>query len=79
VEDGKTGWLTEESKDETEMLKGIENRLGSLLSVEDLRRRFGGAAREQALDNWDWSVVARRVYSLYQEILMDQEELRLLR
>jgi glycosyltransferase involved in cell wall biosynthesis len=79
VEDGKTGWLTEEAKDETEILGGFENRLGSLLTVEDLRKRFGLAAREQAQELWDWSVVAKRVYSLYQEILMDREETRLLR
>jgi len=73
VENGKTGWLVDESNEEASILRGIENRLGSLLTVEDLRKRFGEAARVHAQSNWDWTVVAKRVYLLYQQMLTERE------
>ena len=62
VEHGKTGFLVEERSGEA-----FANALRTLLKDEKLRRRMGQEARSSAL-RFDWTVVARRVLGVYQEL-----------
>jgi phosphatidylinositol alpha-1,6-mannosyltransferase len=71
VEDGKTGFLTEEKGGEPEILRGLESRLTKLLENDGLRKRMGTAARAHAEENWAWPVVAAKVRDLYVEMLME--------
>lgn len=63
VEDGVSGFLYD-----PEDRGGLDARLTELLTREELRRRFGKAARQRILDVYRWDAVARRIFTEIQSL-----------
>lgn len=68
VEDGKTGFLVDR-----EDIKELARKLKLLLKNEDLRRRFGKRAKQEALKRFKTEMIAQKTYKVYQEILNGKE------
>lgn len=63
IKDGEAGYLIDEFSSEV-----FAQRLEWLLGDKELRRRMGNAARPSVMD-YAWSIVARQVLGVYEELI----------
>jgi starch synthase len=68
VTEGVTGFLVDEPRGEEPLVAETRERLTRLLEDGALRRKLGEQGRKRAMEEWDWSEVARRVRDLYSEL-----------
>ena len=64
IDDGVTGLLHKKDNPED-----LANKIGQLIMDHELRTRLGTAAREWVVAERDWKVIAKRVDSVYRNLL----------
>lgn len=65
IDDGKTGILVQK-----ENPKEIAIAINSYLNNEDLIEKFGSRARQKAVDEFSWQVVAKKTEKIYKKVIL---------
>jgi len=71
VDDGRTGWVLQDSSDE-DLVRGLRERSIELAGHDSARRAMGEAARAVALDRYSWAKVVAEHLEVYRRLSRDR-------